>query len=181
MESFLGNFYRHFAIFFWSHWWEVRNNSRPPIKLIKSRKGLYVQTLIFSCQGLNSGKRLVVLSWGPARETTTGSSSTFRPLVMTSPLRRRHCHVTRSSSTTRRTRSDTFGIISFLKPGLFLIYFCPFLINDSKWKSADVVLGNRTWGRSMVGADGSTELLCSPARFISWITELLHWNFCCFL
>ena len=27
MKSFLGNFYRHLAIFFWSHWWEVTKRS----------------------------------------------------------------------------------------------------------------------------------------------------------
>ena len=44
------------------------------------------------------------------------------------------------------------------------VYFRPFLstIQILIEKSVDVVLGNRTWGRRIVGAEGVTELWRPP-------------------
>ena len=49
-------------------------------------------------------------------------------------------------------------------PGLFLVYFHPFLdtISIQIEKNVDGVLGIRTRGRKMVGADETTELWWPP-------------------
>ena len=52
-------------------------------------------------------------------------------------------------------------------PGLFFVYFCSFLITISIIqieKSVDGVLGIRTQGLRMVGADETTELWRPPLR-----------------
>ena len=53
-------------------------------------------------------------------------------------------------------------------PGLFLVYFRPFLITISKMqskRSIDGVLWIRTGGRMMVGTDDTTELWRPPGLF----------------
>ena len=51
-------------------------------------------------------------------------------------------------------------------PGLFLVYFCSFLVTISIQieKSVDGGLGIRTRGRRMVGADKTTEQWRPPRR-----------------
>ena len=57
----------------------------------------------------------------------------------------------------------------FSNPGLFLI-FSSFSHHNSNlnWKSADVVLGNRTQGRKLIVEDGSTELKRPPMKEV-WV------------
>ena len=64
-------------------------------------------------------------------------------------------------------------------PGLFLFYFCSFLVTISIQieKSIDGVLGIRTWGRRMVDADKTTELWRPPQDFanVEWTIKILVW------
>ena len=56
------------------------------------------------------------------------------------------------------------------------VYFCYFLITISITqieKSVDGVLGIRTWGRRMVGADETKELWRPPLHFYFYLTCLL--------
>ena len=57
-------------------------------------------------------------------------------------------------------RNATFFLKKWANPGLFFVYFHSFLITISIQieKSIDGVLGIRTWGHMMVGADETTEL-----------------------
>ena len=53
--------------------------------------------------------------------------------------------------------------------GLFIVYFCPFIITTSIIqidKSLNGVLGIRTRSRSMVGADDTMELLRPSIKLI---------------
>ena len=53
--------------------------------------------------------------------------------------------------------------------GLFIVYFCPFIITTSLIqidKSLNGVLGIRTRSRSMVGADDTMELLRPSIKLI---------------
>ena len=71
----------------------------------------------------------------------------------------------------------------FLKnanPGLFLVYFRPFLITISVIqinlleKSIDGVLGIQTRGRRMIGANENTELWRPPSRFSLYKAKYLQ-------
>ena len=55
-----------------------------------------------------------------------------------------------------------FFFKKWANPSLFFVYFCSFLVTISIQieKSKDGVLGIRTWGHRMVGADKTMEL-CS--------------------
>ena len=62
---------------------------------------------------------------------------------------------------------------------LLYVYFRRFLITIQFQidKSVDIVLGNRTQGRRMVSADGTTELGWPPwSTFVFWQIGGLHYN-----
>ena len=68
---------------------------------------------------------------------------------------------------------------SFFKrpiPASFCL-FSPFSHHKSNinWKSIDAVLGDRTRGRKMVGADGSTELVGLPVSFLCLLQRIKHY------
>ena len=68
---------------------------------------------------------------------------------------------------------------TFYIPGPILASLCLFLITIQFQidKSVDIVLGNRTQGRRMVGADGTTELGWPPwSIFVFWQLGGLHYN-----
>ena len=77
-----------------------------------------------------------------------------------------------------------FLFFKWANPGLFYVYFRPFLIPI--WiiisiiqieKLVDGVLGIRIWGRCMVGADDTTELLLPPMFISLYVSNHLFISF----
>ena len=71
-----------------------------------------------------------------------------------------------------------FFFKKWANPGLFLFYFCSFLVPISTQieKSIDGVLGIRTRGRRMVGADETTELWRPPRQVLSLLNKAVSYT-----